>query len=92
MKTLIAASILALASGGAIADWEDVFRNPDLSHNFDGHRVAQQRAASDPVERSYAGNADLYAGGMAAASSAGGATSYDRFVRGNPDIDVCGCI
>jgi len=92
MKTLIAASLLAIASG-AVADWEDVWRNPDLSSNFDGHVTAQQAQVSDPVERTYNGNADLYAGGDSGDTfSAIGATSYDMFVRGNPDIDVCGCI
>ena len=92
MKTLIAASIIALASGSAVADWEDVFRNPDLSNNFDGRQVMHQGAVSDPLERTYAGNADLYAGGNADAIPGTGPTSYDSFVRGNPDIDVCGCI
>lgn len=92
MKTLIAASLLALASGSAFADWEDAWRNPDLSNNYDGHKVTQQSSAHDPLETTFASNADLYAGGDADAFPAIGPTSYDRFVRGNPDIDVCGCI
>ena len=92
MKTLIAAGILALASGSAFADWEDVWRNPDLTNNFDGHRVIQQTPPHDPLETSFEGNSDLYAGGDVDAFPGIGATSYDHFIRGNPDIDVCGCI
>lgn len=92
MKTLIAASILALASGTTAADWEDAWQNPDLSNNFGGHTATDQTPAHDPLERSYRSNSDLYAGGDADAFEAVGPTSYDHFVRGNPDIDVCGCI
>jgi hypothetical protein len=94
MKTLIAAAaILTLSSGAAMADWEDAWRNPDLSNNFDGHMVTQQSASHDPLEITYRGNSDMYAGGQSGnAFSGSGTTTYDRFVRGNPDIDVCGCI
>jgi len=92
MKTLIAASILALASGSAFADWEDVWQNPDLSVNFDGYMETGSSAVNDPLESVFRGNGDLYAGGDSEAFSGSGATSYDLFVRDNPDIDVCGCI
>ena len=92
MKTLVAVSILALASGSVAADWEDVWQNPDLSNNFAGHTVTNQSPVYDPLELTYRGNVDMYAGGEADAFAAIGPTSYDVFVRGNPDIDVCGCI
>lgn len=92
MKTLIAASIFILASGTAMADWEAVWQNPDLSNNFDGHMESHNTSVSDPLELAYDGNNDLYSGGDADAFSSIGATSYDLFVRDNPDIDVCGCI
>ena len=92
MKTLVAASILALASGSVAADWEDAWQNPDLSNHFTGHRGTVQSPVHDPLERTFRGTADLYAGGDAEAFEAMGATAYDQFVRGNPDIDVCGCI
>lgn len=92
MKTLIAAGILALASGGSVADWEDAWRNPDLSTNFDSHVEAHRDLTRDPVESAYRGNSDLYAGGAADAIAGKGPTSYDRFVRGNPDVKNCGCI
>ncbi len=92
MKTLIAASIFVLASGTAMADWEDVWQNPDLSNNFDGYMETHDTRASDPLELAYDNNGDLYSGGDADVFSGAGATSYDLFVRGNPDVDVCGCI
>lgn len=92
MKTLIAASIIALASGSAAADWEDMWQNPDLSNNFDGYMEVHSAGTNDPLEITYRDNGDLYSGGDADAFGGVGATSYDLFVRDNPDIDVCGCI
>jgi hypothetical protein len=92
MKALIAATMIALAGGTASADWEDAWQNPDLSNNFDGYTESRSSSVHDPLAASYPGNGDLFSGGSDDASGATGATSYDRFVRGNPDIDVCGCI
>jgi hypothetical protein len=87
MKTLIAFSILALTGAAAHADWEDVFQNPNLSVNHEGHVQQIQLPSVDPVAAAFPGNGDLdSSAGMGASSTA--STSYDRFVKGNPDVDV----
>ena len=91
MKTLIAFSVLALAGTAAHADWEDVFQNPDLSVNYEGHVQQIQLPSVDPVAAAFPGNGDLDSsagirGGIGASSTA--STSYDRFVKGNPDVDI----
>jgi len=94
MKTLIAAAaILSLSSGATMADWEHAWQNPDLTSNHEGYMVIHQSPTADPLERAFGGNGDLYAGGEGGDVFSGDdATSYDLFVRDNPDIDVCGCI
>jgi hypothetical protein len=90
MKTLIAFSVLALSSTAALADWEDVFRNPDLSVNYQGHVESVRLPAIDPVSDAFPGNGDLYSGDSVeggAGSSYGSLTSLERLVRGNPDFE-----
>ena len=77
MKALITATTIALAGGTTTADWEDPWQNPDLSNHFDGYTESRTSGVQDPLEESYPGT---------------GATSHDRFVRGNPDIEVWGYI
>lgn len=91
MKTLLAATLMLVASA-ATADWEDVFQNPDLSINYEGHTTVST-VAFDPVEAAYPGNSDLFAGEEAGdvINSGYTPTSIDRIGRGNPDLD-CGCI
>lgn len=91
MKTLLAATIM-LAATAATADWENVFQNPDLSSNYEGHTTVST-VVVDPVEAAYPGNSDLFAGEEAGdvMNSGNTPTSLDYFTRGNPDSD-CGCI
>lgn len=91
MKTIIALSVLALSSAAANADWEHVWQNPDLSNNYEGHVQEIRVPSVDPIAAAYPGNIDLHSGdsvegGIGASDTAD--TSYDLFVRGNPDVDV----
>lgn len=91
MKTLIALSVLALSSAAASADWENVFRNPDLSVNHEGYVEQIRLPADDPVASAFPCNGDLYSGdsvegGIGSSSTAD--TSLDRMVAGNPDFEV----
>lgn len=91
MKTLIAFSVLALSSTAALADWEDVFRNPDLSTNVHGYVEDVRMPADDPVADAFPGNGDLYSGDSVEGgpgASYGGLTSLEQLVRGNPDFEV----
>ena len=92
MKTLIAASVLALSGTAAHAGWEDVFQNPDLSVNHEGDVEIIRLPSVDPVAAAFPGNGDLDSsdgirGGLGSASRTA-STSYDEFAKGNPDIDV----
>ncbi|MEN8174429.1 MAG: hypothetical protein ABFS23_01615 [Pseudomonadota bacterium] len=93
MKTLIAAaSLFALSSGVAAADWEDVWGTDELKINHEGYILVHRSATYDPLE--IPGNPDLYAGGEGGDVFGNDEfTSLDHFVQGNPDYsDVCGCI
>ena len=91
MKILLAATLMLFATAVS-ADWENVFQNPDLSVNYEGHTTVASQPF-DPVERTYSGNPDLFAGEEAGdvMNSGYAPTSLDYFSRGNPDLD-CGCI
>ena len=91
MKTMIAFSVLALASATASADWEDVFQNPDLSVNYQGYSVDVRLPAEDPVARAFPGNHDLYSGDTVEGgpgANYGELTSLDEIVKGSPDSEV----
>ena len=92
MKTIIAATLL-LAAGQEAADWEEVFQNPDLSHNWEGY-VTQSAPSVDPVTEAFPGNQDLYSGykGGDVINVRTGPTSLDYISQGNADLDNCGCI
>jgi hypothetical protein len=89
MKALIGATTIALTGRTATADWKGPWPNPDLSNSSDGYTELRTSRVHDPLEESYPGNRGVY---FDDASGGTGATSYDRFVRGTPDIDVCGCV
>ena len=84
MKSMIALSVLALSSTAALADWEDVFQNPDLSVNHEGYVQEIRLPAIDPVARAYPGNSDLFSGDSVEGgigASAGGLTSLEVLTR-----------
>lgn len=91
MKTIIAATLLLVATS-ATADWENVFQNPDLSVNYQGH-TSTSSISVDPVAAAYSGNSDLFAGVEAGdvMKSDSTPTSLDAISRNNPDLE-CGCI
>ncbi|MFK7848257.1 MAG: hypothetical protein AB8G77_23420 [Rhodothermales bacterium] len=91
MKTLLAATLM-LATTVATADWEDVFKNPDLSSNYQGHTTVSTLSV-DPVAEAFAGNNDLFAGAEAGdvIKADSGPSSLDDIGHRNPDLD-CGCI
>lgn len=91
MKTIIAATLMLVATS-ATADWENVFQNPDLSVNYQGH-TSTSSISVDPVAAAYSGNSDLFAGVEAGdvMKSDSTPTSLDAISRNNPDLE-CGCI
>ena len=91
MKTLIATTLL-LAATAATADWEDVFKNPDLSSNYQGYTTVST-VAVDPVAESFADNSDLFAGEESGNILRGDSrtSSLEEIGNRNPDLD-CGCI
>lgn len=91
MKTIIAATLMLVATS-ATADWEDVFHNPDLTANYQGHTTTST-VSVDPVAEAYSGNNDLFAGAEAGdvMKSDSMPTSLEAIGRKNPDLD-CGCI
>ncbi len=91
MKTIIAATLMLVATS-ATADWENVFQNPDLSVNYQGH-TSTSTISVDPVAAAYSGNSDLFAGVEAGdvMKSDSTPTSLDAISRNNPDLE-CGCI
>lgn len=91
MKTIIAATLMLVATS-ATADWENVFQNPDLSINYQGH-TSTSTISVDPVAAAYSGNSDLFAGVEAGdvMKSDSTPTSLDAISRNNPDLE-CGCI
>lgn len=91
MKTLIAATLMLVATS-ATADWENVFQNPDLTTNYQGHTTASTLSI-DPVAASYSNNSDLFAGLEAGDVMHSDSTpsSLDIISRKNPDLE-CGCI
>lgn len=91
MKTLLAAALI-LTTTAAMADWENVFMNPDLAVNHEGH-TTESTVIYDPIATTYSGNSDLFAGAEAGdvIDSDPTPSSLDRIGRGNPDLD-CGCI
>ena len=91
MKTMITA-ILMLAATSVSADWEDVFRNPDLTVNYQGY-TSTSSVSVDPVRGTWPENEDLFAGNESGdiIKSDSTTTSLDVIGRRNPDLD-CGCI
>ena len=91
MKTMITA-ILMLAATSVSADWEDVFRNPDLTANYQGY-TSISTVSVDPITRTWPQNEDLFAGNKSGdvIKSDSTPTSLDVLGRRNPDLD-CGCI
>lgn len=91
MKTIIAATLMLVATS-ATADWENVFQNPDLSINYQGH-TSTSTISVDPVAAAYSANSDLFAGVEAGdvMKSDSTPTSLDAISRNNPDLE-CGCI
>jgi len=91
MKTMIAATLMLVASV-ATADWEDVFKNPDLTSNYQGYTTAST-VTVDPVAETYADNSDLFAGDESGDMMRTDSTpsSLEEIGRRNPDMD-CGCI
>jgi len=90
MKTLIAATLMLVATS-ATADWENVFQNPDLTANYQGHTTAST-VSVDPVAAAYSNNSDLFAGlesGDVTHSESN--STLDAISRGNPDLE-CNCI
>ena len=91
MKTLIAATLMLVATSVS-ADWENIFQNPDLTANYQGHTTVST-VSVDPVAAAYSGNSDLFAGvesgDMMKTDST--PTSLEVISRKNPDLD-CGCI
>jgi hypothetical protein len=91
MKTLIALSVLAFTSTAAHADWADVFQNPDLTVNHQGHVQGVKLPAIDPVGAAFPGNGDLHSGGNVEGgigSDHNGLTSLEQLVTGNADFEV----
>jgi hypothetical protein len=91
MKTMITA-ILMLAATSVSADWEDVFRNPDLTANYQGY-TSISTVSVDPITGTWPENEDLFAGNESGdvIKSDSTPTSLDVIGRKNPDLD-CGCI
>ncbi len=90
MKTLIAATLMLVATS-ATADWENVFQNPDLTANYQGHTTAST-VSVDPVSAAYSDNSDLFAGLEAGdVTHSDSPSSLDTISRGNPDLE-CNCI
>ena len=91
MKTMITA-ILMLAATSVSADWEDVFRNPDLTVNYQGY-TSTSTVSVDPITGTWPENEDLFAGNESGdvIKSDSSPTSLDVIGRRNPDLD-CGCI
>jgi len=91
MKTMITA-ILMLAATSVSADWEDVFRNPDLTVNYQGY-TSTSGVSVDPITGTWPENEDLFAGNESGdiIKSDATPTSLDAIGRRNPDLD-CGCI
>ena len=50
-----------LAATAATADWEGVFKNPDLTANYEGHTTVST-VSIDPIAETFANNSDLFAG------------------------------
>ncbi|MEN8214482.1 MAG: hypothetical protein ABFR19_08980 [Pseudomonadota bacterium] len=91
MKTMIAATLMLFATA-ATADWEDIFQNPDLTSNYQGHTTVAS-VSYDPVAETYANNSDLFAGDKSGdvRNMDSNPTSLDVLGSKNPDMD-CGCI
>ena len=90
MKTILAATLMLVATI-ATADWEDVFKNPDLTANYQGY-MTTSTVSVDPVNEAFSKNGDLFAGEEAGNMMKSGIpTSLDSIGRKNPDLD-CGCI
>jgi len=91
MKTMITA-ILMLAATSVSADWEDVFRNPDLTVNYQGY-TSTSTLSVDPITGTWPENEDLFAGNESGdvIKSDSTPTSLEVIGRRNPDLD-CGCI
>ncbi len=91
MKTMITA-ILMLAATSVSADWEDVFRNPDLTVNYQGY-TSTSTVSVDPITGTWPQNEDLFAGNESGdvIKSDSTPTSLEVIGRRNPDLD-CGCI
>jgi hypothetical protein len=90
MRTILAATLLLVVTT-ATADWEDVFKNPDLTANYQGYTTTSS-VSVDPVNEAFSKNGDLFAGEEAGNLMKSGApTSLDAIGRRNPDLD-CGCI
>jgi hypothetical protein len=90
MKTILAASLMLVATT-VTADWEDVFKNPDLTANYQGYTTSSS-VSVDPIAETYAGNSDLFAGEESGnMMKSRTASSLDAIGRKNPDLD-CGCI
>ena len=90
MKTLIAATLMLVATS-ATADWENVFQNPDLTANYQGHTTTST-VSVDPVAAAYSNNSDLFAGVEAGdVTHSDSSSSLDAISRGNPDLE-CNCI
>ena len=94
MKTIFAITALARLTGPAIADWEDVFKNPDLDpkfgSGFDREFPPVQPSASQTtsLDDYYRGNADVYSGEStpdAVGTANIATTSLDVFTSHNPD-------
>jgi len=99
MKTLIAASALALVSNIAVAhDYEASFQSPDVNPQYGAPYWIEDNLSSGievtpSIEAWYRGNPDAYAGyadsssdpTLRFGSSAVGTTSLDLFNKGNPD-------
>ncbi|HGG60608.1 MAG TPA: hypothetical protein ENK26_11965 [Gammaproteobacteria bacterium] len=93
MKKQIIASTLLLASTAGLADWEDVWRNPDLNTGVSAYQGGPARGYIEPtstsLDRVSRQNPDLYTGQDLANAVAipgfSGPTSLDVFVAGNAD-------
>jgi len=91
MKTIIAATLMLVATS-VTADWEDVFQNPDLTANYQGHTTTSTLSV-DPVAAAYSDNSDLFAGAHSGDVMKTDSTpsSLEVISRKNPDLG-CGCI
>lgn len=91
MKIMITA-ILMLAATSVTADWEDVFRNPDLTDNYQGY-TSTSTVSVDPITGTWPKNEDLFAGNESGdvIKSDSTSTSLEVIGRRNPDLE-CGCI